>query len=165
MSKKLPPDYFKNLKAEIFDKIENLDDDLASNAPILSGMNRKNSYKVPEYYFSELRSKILRRASVGKTRWIQLRRIAVAASISLVLAWSFNHLVISDHSSELAQNEILDYYLYNIEDVDMEWVGAIYEDSEPESTFQNFNDEELELYLSSVVDELSLNTLYANEEL
>lgn len=165
MSKKLPPEYFKKLKAEIFDKIENLDDDLASNAPILSGIKRKNSYKVPDYYFSELRSNILRRASVRKTRWIQLRRIAVAASISLVLAWSFNQLVISDHSSELAQNEILDYYLYNIEDVDMEWVGAIYEDSEPESTFQNFNDEELELYLSSVVDELSLNALYVNEEL
>ena len=85
MSRKVPENYFENLGSRIHKRILELEDDINNNAPILSAIEKDGIYKIPEHYFSNLQNRLVKKAGKSKVIYLGIRRIALAASIALIM--------------------------------------------------------------------------------
>jgi len=168
MSNKLPKDYFKHLHERIMQNIDAMPDHLEEDAPLLTGLKAENPYKVPKAYFNDLGDVLSRTGPKPKTRNLLFYRIALAASFTLLIYFSFDALTLSNgNTDELAQNEIMTYYLENSYMIEQDMMDILEEefDDNPVSYFDGIGDDALELYLSSVIDELGAEELALIEEL
>ncbi|MBT8232557.1 MAG: hypothetical protein HKO66_01785 [Saprospiraceae bacterium] len=159
MSKDLmPTDYFKNLKSKILNEVLSLEDELGSNAPILYNLKGKNSYLTPNNYFEDNLLKI-KSFKARPTRVLYFKVASIAAML-LVLVTAFWHVTNSTlPETSLAENEILDYYIGNDEDIDSDILLEISENYEPDFDIElaNVSDEELDIYIESILDDLNIN--------
>lgn len=167
MSKKLPDDYFRDLPGRIQSRIEAIDDNMAENAPLLASISKSGMYRVPEFYFTELAGRLSHQAQRTRNLKIYFRRVMVAASVLLIAGYFYTQNQSYPREQKmLAESEILDYYINHADELDAELLSIINEPQAGNSSlFENFEEEELEDYLNTVIDDLSLQDILSSEEL
>jgi len=168
MPNKLPKDYFKQLHGRIMQNVHAMPDYLEEDAPLLNGLKARSPYMVPKDYFNELENILSNNRPKLKTRSLTFYRIAVAASFALLIYFSFDDLALSSgNTDDLALNEIVSYYMENSYLIEQDMMDILEEefDDNPVSYFDGIGDDALELYLSSVIDELGDEELALIEEL
>lgn len=165
MSKKIPEDYFSKFEDRLQNKIQLMEDDLHVHAPLLAGVDKKNIYQVPDFYFSELDNKLYKKSSRVKTISIGLKRMSIAASLAVLMAVSYNMLTKTNNNTfdGLAEQEMYDYYITTTDDLGLLESEDLLSDLEPVSMFDDIETGELTTYLSSVIDELELEALAEDE--
>ena len=164
MSDKVPDNYFDDLPGRIQGRIESLQDDLEKHAPVLSSIDKRTVYDLPEFYFAESRNKLLKQRQRSRVLKFDFRRIAVAASLALLIAFGVDSVFDMNTSGDqgFAEAEVLDYYLDNIDELDFDLIAEMeLEDTDFELSFtEEISDEELDMYLSDIIDEFSAEELY-----
>ncbi len=147
-------DYFEKLPDRLSEKIESLEDDLLQEAPLLHSMRDGNPYSVPHGYFKNLENQLTQKRSSLKVSY--RKYLAVAASLLLLMAiglqWSSD---VVDDSGALAEVELYDYYLDNLDDVDEDLIALLSEDEESLATEMLFDDDEIEIVLDELVSDLN----------
>ncbi len=169
MSRKVPENYFENLGSRIHKRILELEDDINNNAPILSAIEKDGIYKIPEHYFSNLQNRLVKKAGKSKVIYLGIRRIALAASIALIMGVvysNWNMISGMENENTLAETDILDYYIENADELDLYELEAndLLLDSEI-AYFDGLDEEDMETYLSTVIDEVELAELASIEQL
>lgn len=165
MFNSVPDKYFENLKSNILNRLDHLEDEIKVNAPTLSKVSKNEVYLIPDYYFQNLRLKII--SQVSKTRVIRLglTRSIAAACIALLLYFSSTQIFQSQESTvAFAENEILDFYIENADEIELNDLTdlSIKEQTGRTSLFEEFNEDELETYLTDIVDELAIEAIVEN---
>ena len=164
MSHRVPDNYFNNLPDRIRERINDLKDELSENAPILSSIDKDTIYKVPEYYFSGLSSQLVSARSKTRNLRLSMYRIAIAASLALLIAFGVDSVFKIDNQTEqsFAEAEVLDYYMDNIDELDYALIADMnIEELDLDIRIaEDISDEELELYVSDILDEFSAEELY-----
>ena len=168
MSNSVPHNYFNKLHERILSRIDGLEDDLLQSAPNLSRISKTGFFSVPENYFEKLQSINYKVKSTSRLISYSYQQLLVAAGFALLLTFVW---VIGDQdkvqSNTLAETEVFDYYLSNIEEVN----GELLLDFEALNSFENnislaeFEEYEIENYLENIVDELSIDDLLIIDEL
>lgn len=161
---KLPKDYFKNLQNNIVKNINDLKDDLESNAPLLSRIGRKNIYSIPDNYFSNSESNLLK-PHTTKIRLLSKNFLSIAASLLLMISitWvAFNNPNTEESLiAEVEDEYIFDYFLENADELDNAILAELDNDEiiEGELDFEEISNDELTDYIETIVDDISIEDL------
>ena len=156
--KHIPEDYFQKFPDNLEMEINNLDDNVAQEAPLLYKTSQKASYLVPEGYFEGLYDNIILKKSQASQTVFMLKPFLVAASLVAVimLSWIFladqNRLEVDD----LMIADVYDYYINNIEEIDNSMILDIegIEISIEENEFSDLSEDELNLYQDALLENM-----------
>ena len=154
---KIPDDYFKNLKNKIIDNVKGLDDNLASEAPILSSIAKDNIYRVPDKYFDQNQAKLLSKVSPKVISLKNMIPLGVAATVLILLGiMIFNP---SSDNIEITDDELFAYYIEN-DNYELETNYEIFDESlTVEDYFDDIEDAEYEAYINNIYGDLSVTDL------
>ena len=149
----IPNDYFKNLKAKIFEQVENLQDDLINEAPLLSKIKRTEIYTVPDNYFENLPNRILshNQKPVRNINWFMISGVAASLLLCIALFTLKNDATTTDFSEE-------ELYAYYEEDVLFELgneTEILDESLIINDYFNNIDEEEFVVFFDEIYTELS----------
>lgn len=156
--KQIPDNYFERLAKNIEAGIHNLEDNVEQDAPLLHKYGRLETYKVPEGYFDSLFGKL----NIKAHRTSSIRRLipySVAASIAMVflLSWFWVNEFGNNNSTQLALEDVYDYYIENAGLIDQELIVDLsFEDVDEDIfDFENLSEEDLELYTQEIINEMT----------
>lgn len=161
---KVPNNYFNKLNKIVLKNIEELEDDIKTDAPLLSAIDKSNFYSVPKDYFSLNEKRVIRLTKV-KSRPIRLlQRFSVAASFLILFAatlWTFNFSNDLESADEIAELSYIDYLLENEETIESDIIIGLAEelDLNSELEFEDLSDSDLEIYLDAIIDDIPLEEL------
>ena len=164
MSNKIPEDYFNKLPDRISQRIDLLEDDIKTNAPILASIDKEQIYKVPEQYFEKLTAKISLALPQPRVLSLSTLRWASAAAVALMITIGSFYMSQMQGTSDalLAESEILDYYILNADQIDDEWLQESWLDNDQDQEMDLFGDletEDISDYLSDVIMDIPLSEL------
>lgn len=155
--KNLPNNYFEKLPEDILGKISALNDELEENAPLLSKMQTLNPYKVPSGYFEHGAFDF---GKIKKPVPVYLLPMRIAASLIFIMliGWTFVKIDKGTSDPDLAEADVFDYYLDNVDELDDDIFREVYAEAVygPEEINEEeilldillteFSDTELDLY-------------------
>lgn len=159
----IPDNYFDELNKKVLNKIADLGDDLKTNAPLLSKIEKNNFYKVPDNYFiGHERLTLNKLKSPNRTR--NLYRFSVAAVLLILLSaslWTFNIQKDIETSDAIAELNYINYLLEedHIIESDVIISLALESDINSDLDFDELSDSELESYLNNIIDDIPLEEL------
>lgn len=162
MSDRIPGDYFEKLPDRIWQRIEGLSEHPEHMAPLLSRIDKASLYGLPEGYFNELEKNTVKGAGKGTKVFTPVWRLALAATVVLMIGF-LCHISLQENrdNRKLAENDILEYYIAHTDQLDTESLTLLepeLNDLEP-GYFEGLDDAELEYYLSTIIDEVSIPEL------
>ena len=99
---------------------------------------------------------------------ISFQRIAVAASVALVFAFGIDQLMnVPDPKVEMAEADILNYYEDHVDELDYELLVELdqYANGTEEILTDDLTDEELEYYVSDIIDEFTIEEIYETTDI
>ena len=157
----IPDNYFNKLPGQIWEKVDQLDDEVEKNAPQFYALSQSNPYRVPETYFETFESR-LKLQPHGRIISMQaLRPLLVAASILAVavLSWVMMPQFSTEDQMEddLMFADVYDYYSDDIELADQDlFVDFEVEDFEESSLVtEELTEEEIYLYEEAILQEMT----------
>jgi len=159
MYSELPEGYFEKLGGRIHKRIDRLEDDIEIHAPLLSSIDTEGMYILPPYYFAGLPQSVSSRVYKRKVRYLSLWRIGTAAALVFLAGFFLNNwnTEVSAGNEQLAAHEIIDYYIDNADELELEMLREGYGDDDIESgLFSNIETDDIEAYISAVIDEVEL---------
>lgn len=152
-SYKIPNDYFKNLHGQINSKIDLIEDDLQTNAPLLFDISKqkatKEAYLIPDNYF---KNNLNKKSWNKQSNVVSLRRriLSVAAVFILLAAcmflFDFNQSPTEQTQLSFVDDNMYEYLMANPEEIDDE---LLYEMS-GDLSFENIDGLELDELLESM---------------
>jgi len=157
-NKNIPKDYFNQKPQEIFDAINKLEDDVATQAPILFSLGKNEPYRIPDDYFDGFYNKLSVPKSTLKRRTLRLQPwMAAASMIGIVfLFWVFGYDNLQqDDDIELA--EVYEYYIENADLIDDSMIIVLSDDiGDDMNDVNGLNEnEELDLMEQTILEEMT----------
>jgi len=153
----IPKAYFEKLSNRIFESVDLMEDALSEEAPILFSQSQKNPYKVPASYFEKSRTQILK--SNTSVKRLYMRPLLVAASLAFLVVVSWTLIQSNDvkFDNEIAEADVWNYYLENVDDMDDDLFQNVYAEAVLEEETEELYEEDILLDL--LLDEFSDNEL------
>ena len=147
----MPEDYFKKLPDRMKENISQLEDDIKNDAPLLHKYGKRNPYTVPDNYFS---NHFRQRNKNTPSRTIRLRqRITIAASLIVLMGLGLFIVYPNSETTDLAEVEVLDYYIENIAEVDEDFLLVLQEEYGAE--LEEESDTETDVYYEELINGLN----------
>jgi len=158
---------------------DNIQEELTEIAPFLAGLKKESSFEIPKDYFKELPDAILQqvleepsKSSVKSPalfeqfilalQWlINPPRLAGLATVLLLVGGIFFMVNQNPTTAEIAisEDEINSYIVANIEDFEEDLILEFTEENDFSNLFQDIDDEDLDKYLESELDDLDVDVL------
>lgn len=155
MKEKANKTYFEQFNHKMKKRFDELEDNLELEAPILMAIGKSENYNVPDSYFEQNHQK-LQKLNHSKNASKKKRLVYLMAASFLMIGVISWHL----YNPEIVQEEIeyvdiTDHYLDNIDDIDLDLLLSIDDDDLSDIDFGMMTDEEVEIYWSYLLEDVS----------
>ena len=149
------------MNKDIYEELESFNSSLA-------GMNNNHIFEPPEGYFDKMQSQVLQKLQSSdtkerKTRILTKYKIAIAASILLILALTgliYLNKANSEATDQITDNAVLMYIQDDIENLDIEDISLFLDDDNIDIVKENLRQDEIEYYFEKNIDEIQVELLY-----
>lgn len=152
-------EYFDNFPNKMKKKLDAIDDDLAQSAPLLAAMDKRSFYTIPDNYFQENEKKLRNIAISSKVPKTRKRSMYYAGFAACFLALCFSFWYASPFATmddfETESIEDTQLMLAHLDNVDLDFLLSIEEDSEDDLYLNDLTDDDVEEYLDYLFEDFT----------
>ena len=155
----IPEGYFDNFSNRLKDNLDQMDDQIATNAPLLSSIGKKEGYLLPEDYLNNFKPKVTTKRLIPMMSWVSGIAACMILVIACVVFMPNNSSIEESFLASVDDDELINYLMENASEFETE---DLYEISHVNN--EPLNEIDLE-QLDYLMDNVSDIELYEFEDL